>query len=237
MAETPPSAPTADDIAQRLAAVVAKRGYLLPHHGMLAVAAPDLLAAYDATYTAMTLTRRYLTEHDKEFVWIGILTVTEEAIATHHLRKFKEAGGTGSEAETAIRLAALGLGPGAFEFVAAHWEKHLPDFDRARAWRETVAAAVAGRGVSPGLVELAMAAICTCRRRWWELRLHIEGAYAAGVPELELAEALGLTMFPGSVPNFVDACGVWRDMIAAGDVDASPGFHAWATFDGPPPPS
>ena len=45
----------ASEAEQRLKAVRAKRGYLLPHHGLLAVAAPDLLDAYDATYTALTL--------------------------------------------------------------------------------------------------------------------------------------------------------------------------------------
>jgi hypothetical protein len=49
-----------EDIAQRLAELKAKRGYLLAHHGLLAVAAPRLLAAYDALYTELALEARDL---------------------------------------------------------------------------------------------------------------------------------------------------------------------------------
>jgi hypothetical protein len=47
------------------------------------------------------------------------------------------------------------------------------------------------------------------------------------VPEVELAEALSYAMFPGSIPNFVDACGVWQELIARGAVPASPAFALW----------
>ena len=47
---------TEDDTRERLERARAKRGYLLPHHGLLAVAAPRLLEAYDAAYTALKRT-------------------------------------------------------------------------------------------------------------------------------------------------------------------------------------
>jgi alkylhydroperoxidase/carboxymuconolactone decarboxylase family protein YurZ len=68
---------------------------------------------------------------------------------------------------------------------------------------------------------MTMTAVQTCRERWQEVRWHIKGAYEAGAPEVELAEALSFTMFPGSVPNFVEACAVWQQMIRAGEVAAS----------------
>ena len=43
---------TANDAAELLSVLRVKRRYLLPHHGLMAVAAPELLTAYDATYTA-----------------------------------------------------------------------------------------------------------------------------------------------------------------------------------------
>jgi hypothetical protein len=48
-------AETSAALEARLAAVKAKRGYLLPHHGLLALAFPRLLEGYDAAYTAMAL--------------------------------------------------------------------------------------------------------------------------------------------------------------------------------------
>ena len=54
----------------------------------------------------------------------------------------------------------------------------------------------------------------------------------AGIDERELAEALSLMMFPGSVPYFVEAAGIWRELILAGDVEASPAFRAWAEVSG-----
>jgi hypothetical protein len=47
-----------------------------------------------------------------------------------------------------------------------------------------------------------------------------------------MAEALSLTMFPGSVPHFVEAARVWREMIEAGDLPASEPFRAWAALSG-----
>ena len=70
------TAPDLDAIQSRLDAVKAKRGYLLPHHGLLAVAAPEVLAGYDATYTALTLSERLLPEVEKEFVWLVVLVAS-----------------------------------------------------------------------------------------------------------------------------------------------------------------
>ena len=65
---TPPS-----NLVKLLSGIRAKRGYLLPHHGLMAITAPALLDAYDAAYTQMTLNDRVLDHHDREFVWLAIL--------------------------------------------------------------------------------------------------------------------------------------------------------------------
>jgi alkylhydroperoxidase/carboxymuconolactone decarboxylase family protein YurZ len=215
----------------RLAAVRAKRGYLLPHHGLLAIAAPDLLEAYDQAYTALTLKPRRLTTHDKEFVWLAVLVATDEAIATHHIRKFRDAGGTASEIAAALRLAAVARAAPAFAFVAEHWAAAIPEFAREAAYRGAIGDALAPFGLPPRLVEMALAAVQTCRAAWWEVGVHIRAAYAAEVIEEDLAEAIAITMFPGSVPHFVEACGVWRELIAAGALAASPAFRAWAAIE------
>ena len=38
---------------------------------------------------------------------------------------------------------------------------------------------------------------------------------------------MSYAMFPGSIPNFVDACGVWQGLIARGEVPASESFKIW----------
>lgn len=221
------TAPTVAEVERRLGEVKAKRGYLLPHHGLLAIAAPRLLAGYDAAYTALTLEPRTMGEHPKEFVWLAVLTSCDEGIATHHIKKFRDAGGTDAEIELAVRLSAFAEGAGRYEFAAAKWQRHLPAYDRERAYRAALSALIAGSGVDEGLVEITMAAVHTTRRAWWELSVHIRGAYARGVPEMELAEGISYAMFPGSIPNFVDACGVWQNMIAMGEVPASDVFRLW----------
>jgi hypothetical protein len=104
-------------IRERLEAVKAKRGYLLPHHGLLSVAAPEVLAGYDATYTAITLSERRLPEVDKEFIWLVVLVATEEAVATHHIKKYFDAGGTVEGFDLAVQLAGYARSAPCFRFV------------------------------------------------------------------------------------------------------------------------
>lgn len=217
-----------DDLSARLAAVREKRGYLLPHHGLMAVTAPDLLEAYDQAYTALALQDRVLSRHDREFVWLAILIATDEAIATHHIPKFREAGGTDAEIEAVLALSATALGFRAYRFVTRHWMTHLPTIDPEAAYLRALAAADA----PPRLVHLAAAAVHTCAGAWDALAVQIKAAYRAGVPEPDLAEALSLAMFPGSVPHFVEAARVWRELIATGSVAASAPFQAWARLSG-----
>ena len=76
---------TPDELSRRLAPIQAKRGYLLPHHGLLAVTSPNLLQAYDQLYTAIALDPKTLSVRDRELVWLAVLIATDEALATHHI--------------------------------------------------------------------------------------------------------------------------------------------------------
>jgi alkylhydroperoxidase/carboxymuconolactone decarboxylase family protein YurZ len=227
-----PAPQTAAEVREALAGLRAKRGYLLPHHGLMAVAAPQLLAAYDATYTALTLTPRVFTEHEKELVWLIILVSTGEAIATHHIDRLRRAGGDDRQLEATLALAAWGEGASRFAFVGAHWGPHLPEYDAVAAYRRGLDALLAAHPLDRAVAEMGLAAAHQCHRRWDWLREHIRGAYAAGADERAIAEALSLAMFPGGVPNFVDACHHWRELIVAGEVAASPPFRAWAEMTG-----
>ena len=226
------AARSAADVRAALAALKAKRGYLLPHHGLLAVAAPALLAAYDATYTELTLKPRAMAERDKEIVWLIILVSTGEAIATHHIDRLRKAGGGDPDVAAALALAAWAAGAERFTFVAAHWGPHLAGFDAVAGYRRGLDALLAAHPVDRAVAEIGLAAAHQCHRRWFFVKEHIRGAYRAGAGERALAEGLSLAMFPGGVPNFVDACGHWKDLILAGEVDATAPFRAWAEISG-----
>ena len=221
---------TPETLTERLAQVHARRGYLLPHHGLMALTAPRLLEAYDATYGALALDDRVLSHHDREFVWLAILIATDEAIATHHIPKFLNAGGTAAEIEAIMALTAATCGFRAYGFVQAHWRPHMPGIEPEALWQAALGRA--GAGAEARLVQLAAMAVQACNAEWTGLGWQLRAAYAAGVPEAEMAEALSLTMFPGSVPHFVEAARVWREMIVAGDLPASDAFRAWAFLSG-----
>ncbi|MBS7707218.1 carboxymuconolactone decarboxylase family protein [Chelatococcus asaccharovorans] len=218
------------DLTELLSGIRAKRGYLLPHHGLMAITAPALLEAYDAAYTAMALDDRVLSHHDREFVWLAILIATDEAIATHHIAKFKAAGGTDEEIDVILTVTALALGFESYRFVNKNWLSHLPACDPPAIYQRALRSAA--RDVSMRLVHMAAAAVFVCKAGWDALALQIVAAYADGVPELDLAEAVSLTMFPGSVPHFVEAARVWRELIVDGKVPASQSFHDWAHLSG-----
>ena len=111
-----------------------------------------------------------------------------------------------------------------------HWLPHLPETRPHAAYLDALAAV--SSGVPPRLVHMAAAAVHTCRAAWDALAVQIKATYAAAVPEADLAEALSLAMFPGSVPHFVEAARVWRGLIVAGDVPSSDPFRTWAALSG-----
>lgn len=221
-----------DELVAKLAALKAERGYLLPHHGLLAAMAPDVLEAYGALYRALTLGKRHLDEFTKEFVWLAILAATDEAAATHHIAKFRNAGGTDAQIAIAVRLAAWARGEGAVAFADKIWSPHMAGFDWRQARGDARAALIAGGGVTPGQALLAEVATRTCLDQWSQLADGIVDAVAAGESEDRIAEALMLTMFPAGVPRFVEAAGVWLELIREGRVPASPRLRAWASLEG-----
>ncbi len=219
-----------EDLTTQLEAIRAKRGYLLPHHGLMAVAAPDLLAAYDATYSALTLHERHLSRHDHESVWLAILIATDEALATHHIPKFFNAGGTNDEVEALLSLTAFASGFRAYRFIHCHWREHLPGLDVQGSYARGFD--TAAQGLDPRVAQLCGIAVHTCAAAWQALEWQLIEAYTQAVPEQEIAEALSLCMFPGSVPYFVEAAGIWRRLILEERVQASSGFRAWAEISG-----
>jgi alkylhydroperoxidase/carboxymuconolactone decarboxylase family protein YurZ len=220
--------PGPEELRRRLEDLRRSRGFLLPHHGAMAAALPDLHEAYFVMYRALTLGRRHLDEFEKEFVWMAVLVAVEEAIGTHHLDLFLKAGGTRPMAEGIARLVGYAAAARNLSFMAEHWGPYLPGLDAEASYGAGVEALSSGLGVDPGLVDLALAATNAAVRREAGLRFHVRAAYRRGVPEPKLAEALSLIIWPVGVNHFLDACGAWHDLMATGAVSPSPSFRVWA---------
>ena len=218
------------DLAEYLLDIRNKRGYLLPHHGLMAVSMPKLLEAYDALYTELTLVDRVLTKHEHEYVWMAILIASKEAIGTHHIPRYTGAGGNAREFAEILAITSLAMGSSSYRFVREHWQEHLADVAPEDAYREAFRQAAGESDI--GVAHMAAAAVLTTLGDWDGLEWQLRAAYADGVDEKGLAEALSLTMFPGGVPNFVEGADVWRKLVVSGDVEASAEFRVWAELSG-----
>jgi hypothetical protein len=218
------------DLKEQLAYLKAKRGYLLPHHGLLAITSPHLLKAYDEAYTAIALDMKILSIRDRELVWLAVLIATDEALASHHIPKFISGGGTIEEFSAVVRLTALFKGSKAFSFVSNHWEQHLNGYDSFHEYAQ--AAKMIAQPLSLRDVWLCAPAVHAALGQLELFEHSMLKAYAYHVHELDLAEALSIMMFPGSVPYFVEAAKIWLSLIRDKKVNASDAFKAWAALEG-----
>ena len=126
MSQPPPNAPSAAEVKERLEAFRARRGYVLPHQGAMAAALPALQDVYPLFYKTLTLDLHHLSEFEREFVWLALLTAADEAIGTHHIHLFFQTGGTDRLAEAAFRLVAWSRGVETYQFLEKHWQPYFP---------------------------------------------------------------------------------------------------------------
>lgn len=231
MSDRPEPLPTPEQVRARLDALRAGRGYLLPHHGALAAAAPDLHAAYEQMYAALTRTQRHLDPFEKEFVWLALLVALKEAVGTHHLQMFRDAGGSEAQARAAFRLAGYAGAAEAFQFVGQHWQDWFPTTDPHAAYLDG-ATRLGDPSIPDATCHLALLAVHAALGRQWGVAAHIRAAYAAGVAEEKLVEALSLIIWPAGVNRFVEACTTWFELMHAGAVTPSARFRAWAETPG-----
>lgn len=224
--------PIAAEVHARLAEIRAARGgYVLPHHGAMAAALPELHAAYEAMYRALTLDDHHLSRHVKEVVWLCILVACEEPVGTHHLQRFLATGGSEGEAAAVIRLAGWAAGARRFATMEATWSRYLPGVAMAGEYRAG-AIDLAGGALDEATLRLALLGAQTALDQGWALAAEIEAAYAAGVPEPHIAEAMSLAIWPRGVNAFVRATEVWLGLMRAGRVTPSDAFRAWADVSG-----
>ena len=227
------SAPSPEALRTALAAQLATRGYVLPHHGLMAAALPDLAAAYGPMYAALTITPHHLSALDRECIWLTLLIADGQAVGTHHLELFLKLGGTDDQARALLRLAAHAAGAARYAFIDGAWAPHWPGGDGAR---EYLAAADALAPALPqALTRACLAAAATLLRDAWGLRATLPAALHAGMAEGALAEAIALTIWPGGVNRLVEAADIWLGLIRDGAAPASEAFRAWAETPGQGP--
>ena len=213
-----------DDLRARLESLRATRGFLLAHHGALAAGAPALHDAYLAMYRELTVAPRVLTPLDREAVWLAILVTAREGIGTHHLALFRQHGGTEPMAESLITLAGIAPALDALRFAAGHWGAFLPGLST-DAYDRQVAAA---RGpLAEGVAELAMLATHAARHAQGGVAHHLRRAYALGLDEAGMVEALSYIIWPCGVNAFLAACETWAGLMQSGAVTPSPRFAVW----------
>ncbi|MDP2084969.1 MAG: carboxymuconolactone decarboxylase family protein [Gemmobacter sp.] len=221
---------TEDALRDRLEQLRATRGFLLPHHGALAAGAPGLHDAYLAMYRELTVAPRVLSPLDRECVWLAILVVAREGIGTHHLELFRQHGGTDALATALITLAGMAPSLDALAFSRTHWAGQLAALDPAAAYDHAVAA------LRPPLpeatAELALLAAHAARHATDGVAHHLRRAYALGVDEAAMVEALSYIIWPCGVNAFVSACETWHALMQAGAVTPSPRFKVWADMGG-----
>lgn len=195
-----------------IAAVGAKRGYLLPYHRMLATHDPALLAAYDAFYEQLTLTEKVLPPREKEIVWIALLAAAREGVGSLHLKRGIAAGLTLEEIAAAVALSAASESFAAFLFAAAHWSDWTPDAVTTAGYRALVEAA---RGpVEPRVAELALVLCHAARKGEAAMRLHMTAYFGLGGTPAALSEALAFLFLPLGGNMLIDAVEIWHRAAA-----------------------
>ncbi len=222
-------------VRDTLAALRDERGYVLPHHGLMAAALPALHAAYRATYRTLTLDRHHLSPLERECVWLAILVACDEAVGTHHVALFRRHGGDDRQAGAVFRQTSWAMGADGLGFVTQAWATQFPGFDAAHSLLDGAAALNASGDLPDATARLLRLAVHAARGNLWALGVELEAAYAARLDERWIAEALSLIIWPRGVNPFVRAADVWLTLLRSGRVAASPPFAAWAEAAGQGP--
>lgn len=200
--------------AEVLAAVEAKRGYLLTYHRMLAADNPELLAAYDAFYENLTLKPRVLSATERELVWTALQVAAREAHGHIHMRRAEKLGLRSPELSDALAIAGAVEAWPALRFGPEHWSEWIkaPDIE-SRYLRLFEAARGA---IAPAHAEV-IAAVCHAARRTHDgMRAHLARAFRAGATTQQMAEALSYMLLPCGGPALIDAVTAWESAAQDG---------------------
>lgn len=191
-----------------LDAMLAKRGYLLSYHRMLAASDPQLLANYDALYTRLTLDQRVLTPVERETVWIALIAATREKAAGFHLDRATKAGMSHDSISDAVALAAACESFEALEFAQNAFTQWVPP---GRAMKRYLRVFEASRGrIRPATAEIAAVVCHASARNCAGMRVHLPRAFERGATRAQVAEGLSYVLLHCGGPTMIDAVGCWE---------------------------
>ena len=204
---------TQDDGARLLETMLAKRGYLLSYHRMLAASDPQLLANYDALYTRLTLDQRVLTPVERETVWVALIAATREKYAFFHFDRATQAGMNEEAISDAVALAAACESFDALHFSQGAFEQWVPE---SRAMKRYLKMFDAARGGIPPATAEVSAVVCHAAYRNADgMRVHLARAFAHGASREQLAEGLSYVLLHRGGPTMIDAVNCWEKSAAA----------------------
>ncbi len=197
-----------DDGADLLEAMLAKRGYLLSYHRMLAASDPQLLANYDALYTRLTLDQRVLTPVERETVWVALIAATREKYAVFHFDRAVAAGMDNEAIGDAVAIAAACEAFDAMHFSQGAFTKWLPESAATERYLRMFDAAC---GQLPAAAAEISAVVChAAARNAAGMRVHLARAFASGATRAQMAEALAYVLLHRGGPTMIDAVNCWE---------------------------
>ena len=185
-----------------------KRGYVLSYHRMLHDLDPELLAAYEAFYTRLTLASRVLNPVEKETVWIALIAATRaRPSGIIHMKRAVKAGMSRDAIADAMALAAACESLDAFSFSRDAFSDWA---DEARLVKRYLRAFDAARGrTRPVLAEIAAVTAHAGRRCAAGMRIHLVRAFKRGAKREQLAEALSFALLHCGGPTMLAALDCW----------------------------
>ncbi len=188
--------------------MIAKRGYLLSYHRMLAASDPAILAAYETQYTRLVLDQRVLSLAQREIVWIALIVVTRVKYATFHFERATQAG---LDDASIIDSAAIGAACEAFDalhFNHQAFGKWLPED---QAMQRYYAMFDTARGSLPPAIAEVAAVVCHgAAGNAAGMRAHFARAFTLGATAEQMAEGISYLLQHRGGPTMIDAVNCWE---------------------------
>lgn len=198
--------------------VAAGRGYLLPHHRLLADHAPHALVAYDALYRAITLEPGPLGPADRERVWLALLAIRAKFSWRIHLERARAAGLQDADIAESLALAAYAAGRDVLAFGREQGSGALDTAVLASAESRLFDAA---RGRTPsGTAHLVLTVCHATRGDQAGVRRHLPAALRDGVALAAVTEGLAYVLLACGVNALIECVETWSAAAAAGECPA-----------------
>lgn len=197
-----------------------ERGYTLSYHEIYSRLEPSFLEAYADLYRACTLTPRALDARRREAVWVALLAAIDEEVGSIHLDRAIAAGASSEDLADAVRLAALADTWPTLAFAHRHWQAYLEPATRQTTYLRLVEDGRGGIGATTA--DLVLMVVQAAQERPEPYLLHLQRCHQAGLPEVQIAEALSYLLQPCGANRLLWATDRWLDALRDGTLPPSP---------------